>query len=349
MDKILKYILAVVIGSLFFTSCDDPSVEMEQENPNGKEENTDTLSNKPTGKIYVETGNAMSGSCLVKAKGSVHGVKKSVEVGFLFGGTTELSFQNDSKFVFSSSQGEFTLTMKGLVDDCVNYYRAYALVNGKYYYGEVKSIKTEQLTYVIDDRVFKMIKVEDGPQGEFSIMQTEIPLDASFDICGVHVPYDTKVDGVVNNSELKVFIENLKTITGLDFRLPTAEEWMYAAQGGKYSHGYTYSGSDNISDVAWYNGNSGSKPHPVAQKKANELELYDMSGNYSELVLTPSLGDNLADGYMYGGNYLKDYGECKVTSYQEGKGGTAKIPGTNQMYRYCMEPHETVRLVYSRY
>ncbi len=70
--------------------------------------------------------------------------------------------------------------------------------------------------------------------------------------------------------------------TGKKYRLPTEAEWEYAARGGNKSSGYTYSGSNNIGDVAWYNENSGSETHPVGQKQSNELGLYDMSGNVWE-------------------------------------------------------------------
>ena len=83
----------------------------------------------------------------------------------------------------------------------------------------------------------------------------------------------------VSWNDCQEFIRKVNALTGQNFRLPTEAEWEFACRGGNNSRGYKYSGSNYIDNVAWYDGNSGDKTHPVATKLPNELGIYDMSGN----------------------------------------------------------------------
>ena len=122
----------------------------------------------------------------------------------------------------------------------------------------------------------------------------------------------------VSYSDCQDFINKLNSMTGKTFRLPTEEEWEFAARGGNSSWGYKYSGSDNLGSVAWYDGNSGSKTHPVAQKQANELGLYDMSGNVWEWCSSLWCSDynssrSGSDRVYRGGSWFSRGRGCRVS------------------------------------
>lgn len=154
----------------------------------------------------------------------------------------------------------------------------------------------------------------------------------------------------VSWEDCQEFLTKLNDMTGKEFRLPTEAEWEFAARGGKYSKQYKYSGSDDIDEVAWYFRNSGDKyidwnssrdttnyltevnhcrPHPVKQKKPNELGLYDMTGNvlewcsdwydrYSAISITDPQGPESANPDKYGrvrrgGYYLQSENYSRIT------------------------------------
>ena len=110
-------------------------------------------------------------------------------------------------------------------------------------------------------------------------------------------------------------------------RLPTEAEWEFAAGGGSSFLDYAYSGSHSYEDVAWCASNSNKEAHPVGQKQANQLGIYDMSGNayewcadyYESDYYENSAVDNPtgpSSGFQHvlrGGSFFTNYVSCGIT------------------------------------
>jgi formylglycine-generating enzyme required for sulfatase activity len=161
-------------------------------------------------------------------------------------------------------------------------------------------------TITVNGVSFKMIRVEGGTfwmgsdeedayddekpvhqvtLSTFSIGEAEVTQELWQAVMGTNPSHFKGPKHPVENVswyDCQSFIRKLNSLMGRNFRLPTEAEWEYAARGGKKSKGYKYAGSNDIDEVAWYDDNSGSQMHDVATKRANELGLYDMSGNFWE-------------------------------------------------------------------
>jgi formylglycine-generating enzyme required for sulfatase activity len=161
------------------------------------------------------------------------------------------------------------------------------------------------------------------------------------DLAGTNWPLKGEGDDFpmyyINYNECEEFCSKLNRLLanqlpeGYKFRLPTEAQWEYAARGGKKSKDYKFSGSDYIDEVAWYDGNSGSKTHEVGGKDKNELDIYDMSGNvwewcqdwYGETYYSSSPSSNpkgpSSGSYrvLRGGGWSSSAQGCRVT-YRDG-------------------------------
>ncbi len=226
------------------------------------------------------------------------------------------------------------------------------------YNGLAEKLREKAQLFTVNGVKFTMIQVEGGTftmgatpeQGgdawdiekpahrvtlsSFSIGQTEVTQELWEAVMGSN---PSRFEGAklpveyVSWNDCQVFIEKLNALTGLNFSLPTEAEWEYAARGGNKSQGYKYSGSNNLDDVAWYDGNSGRTTHDVATKRANELGIYDMSGNvwewcqdwygwdyYSSSPSSNPTGPASGSRRVYrGGSGLNSAGGCRV-AYRSG-------------------------------
>ncbi len=105
--------------------------------------------------------------------------------------------------------------------------------------------------------------------------------------------------------------------TGKKYRLPTEAEWEFAARGGNNTKKTKYAGSDAINAVAWYTANTNaSGTRRVATKKANELGIYDMSGNVYEWCA------DWYDAYKNGGKPVLNPTGPEKGSYRVRRGGS---------------------------
>ena len=146
---------------------------------------------------------------------------------------------------------------------------------------------------------------------------------AQFKGCG-----DCPVENVSWN-DIQDFLKKLNARGGGKYRLPSESEWEYAARGGAQSSDYTYAGSNDAKQVAWawFDGNAGSKTHPVKGKGPNKLGLYDMSGNVNEWCADcyhdnyeghPTDGSAWTSGscndrVLRGGSWFSDYRYVRVS------------------------------------
>jgi formylglycine-generating enzyme required for sulfatase activity len=133
-----------------------------------------------------------------------------------------------------------------------------------------------------DERPGHEVCLKDFYLGKYEVTQGQWKRVMGGNPSHFQVSDDNPVDTVSWN-DAQEFIRRLSQMSGKSYRLPTEAEWEYAARsGGKREKWAGTSSEFELRDYAWFSGNSGSKTHPVGQKKPNGPGFYDMSGNVWE-------------------------------------------------------------------
>ena len=164
-------------------------------------------------------------------------------------------------------------------------------------------LNQEQTTKETFGETFEMVKV-----GDFEIGKYEVTQEVWEAVMGGNPSHfggcsQCPVEEVSWN-DVQAFLKQLNAMTGLEYRLPTEAEWEDAVGG------YEYAGSNDPDAVAWYDGNSGERTHPVGQKQPNELGLYDMSGNVYEWMADCWEGD-CSERVLRGGSWYVKPGDLR--------------------------------------
>ncbi|MBO4573923.1 MAG: SUMF1/EgtB/PvdO family nonheme iron enzyme [Bacteroidales bacterium] len=180
-----------------------------------------------------------------------------------------------------------------------------------------KNLSLQQMQ-TIEDILEKMVVVK--PDALW-MSQFECTVDQWYGIMGGG--YDQSMSGMpmtnVSYGEICFYIIKLnRLLNGVEFSLPSAEEWEYAAHGGAYHETTLYVGGDDVDKVAWYKDNSGNRAHRSdgqQGKLPNILDLYDMSGNVGEFCNTAFVSDTSNTLYtVCGGGFRSDASEVTASS-----------------------------------
>lgn len=164
----------------------------------------------------------------------------------------------------------------------------------------------------VNDVEFTMIPVEYSG-GFFLLAETETTEQLYNAVTGGTATNSTYPKSSISYNTWTTFISKMKTVTELNFYIPSSAEWQHAFKGGNKSQGYLYSGSNIISNVAWYTGNSNGVKQMVKQLQPNELGFYDMSGNVWEFSSTIRSGYSSYHMY-YGGGSNSNESSCTITA-----------------------------------
>lgn len=292
-----------------------------------------------------------------------------IERGFVYSTSENPDIENADRFESGRGLGSYSATVRGLQSNTTYHFKAYATNSQGTSYGEELTFTTVAeavKNFNINSAVLTMVRVEGGTfqmgGSDENAQSYEKPVhnvtldDYYIGLCEVTDElWEAVVNGrvpspiedpvwynnerflpktMISYDDCLEFIRKLNEQTGQEFSLPTEAQWEYAARGGKKSRGYTYSGSNDVSEVGWCYENAATQVAIVATKNSNELGLYDMTGNvnewcsdwygpYSSEDQTNPVGPD--SGYyrvMRGGSVINFYDECRISHRFGGEPGS---------------------------
>ena len=222
---------------------------------------------------------------------------------------------------FQMNERSGTITIKsGVVEQQIiitqsacEWYESFEMINveaGTFYLGAQSSSSSkanyDPQAYAVESPVHR-VTLDEYSISKYEVTQSQWIAAMSSNpssIQGDNLPVES-----VTYEQVQEFISKLNQVSGLNYRLPTEAEWEFAAEGGNQSEGYKYSGASVIGACGWYYSNAESTTHDVGSKDANELGIYDMTGNVREWC---------SDWFDY-------YSSANATNPQGPKSGDMKV------------------------
>lgn len=188
---------------------------------------------------------------------------------------------DNAVFLGSNQKGDIKANniKKAFIDNSINDLKLVAIPDKNYL------ISVTEVTQALYEKIVlenpSDNKAEDNPVQYVSWFDAVYFCNKLSELCGKTPVYsvngssDVSTWGYTPHKRNEIVGDVQQNLTADGYRLPTKEEWLYAAKGGQE---YEYSGSDKFGEVGWYE----DKINFVGLKKANGYGLYDMTGNVSE-------------------------------------------------------------------
>ena len=231
--------------------------------------------------------------------------------GFVFNKCSNIKIDNsliaDNSEILYNKKAQIDL-IENTIKIAGNYVPEFVLVNG----GSIE---------MLDESIIPPPKPIYLSAKSFNISRTEITFKQFDAFCistNRELPDDSewgRGDRPVINikyEDAQAYCNWLTGLLGKSIKLPSVDEWEYAARGGTFGgDDKLYSGGNNIEDVSWCKFNSNDRSQPVGLKIANELGIYDMSGNVYEFC--SGIQDSMI--ILKGGSWANSGVGCRVSDH----------------------------------